>query len=67
MSPEAPGVFDLILESYHNVSGNWNWLVDEKVFTKEECDAFLDYAATFLSNVGNYYVSRLSNKHQMHN
>lgn len=67
MSPEAPGVFDLILESYRNVSGNWSRLVDEKVFTKEECDAFLDYAATFLSNVGNYYVSRLSSIYQMHN
>jgi hypothetical protein len=31
--------------------------VEEGGITADECDAFLDYAATFLSNIGNYYVS----------
>ena len=58
MSPEAPRVFDMILESYQSVSGDWNRLVEERTLEKEECDAFLDYAATFLSNIGKYYVSK---------
>ena len=39
-----------------HISEERNMLVAEKFISKEDCDAFLDYAATFLSNIGNYYV-----------
>lgn len=50
------GIFDFILELYASCSGNWRMLAEENGITADECDAFLDYAATFLSNLGNYYV-----------
>jgi dipeptidyl-peptidase III len=59
VSPESIGIFDFILELYYSCSGNWEMVVEENGITVDECDAFLDYAATFLSNIGNYYVSLL--------
>ena len=57
VSPESPIIFDFILELYRSVSGDWETLVRNGIVEAEECEAFLDYAARFLSNVGNYYVS----------
>ena len=57
VSPESIGVFDFILELYTSCSGNWGRLIEENDLSAEECDAFLNYSATFLSNIGNYYVS----------
>lgn len=57
VSPESTGIFDFLMELYASCSGNWNIIVEEGGITAEECDALLEYAATFLSNVGNYYVS----------
>ena len=57
VSLEAIGIFDFIIELYASCSGDWNALVAEGWMTQDDCNAFLDYAATFLSNVGNYYVS----------
>lgn len=56
VSPESIDIFDFILELYQSCSGDWDMLVAEGCIGQEDCDAFLDYAATFLSNVGNYYV-----------
>ncbi len=56
VSPESIDIFDFILELYGSCSGNWDMLVAEEYINQEDCDAFLDYAATFLSNIGNYYV-----------
>ncbi|KAJ5058664.1 peptidase family M49-domain-containing protein [Bipolaris maydis] len=57
VSPESTDIFNYILELYRSCSGNWDILVAEKHISQEDCDAFLDYAATFLSNIGNYYGS----------
>jgi membrane protease subunit (stomatin/prohibitin family) len=56
VSPESIDIFDFILEFHWSCSGNWDVLVAQHFITQEDCDAFLDYAATFLSNIGNYYV-----------
>ncbi|KAF2678548.1 peptidase M49, dipeptidyl-peptidase III [Lentithecium fluviatile CBS 122367] len=57
VSPESDDVFDFIIELYRSCSGDWDALVAEGSISQGECDALLDYAATFLSNIGNYYGS----------
>lgn len=57
VSPESIGIYEFILELNSTCSGDWKVLVDEGLISQEECDALLNYAATFLSNIGNYYVS----------
>jgi dipeptidyl-peptidase-3 len=59
VSPESPYIFDFILELYSTCSGDWHMFVTEGCISQEECDAFLDYAARFLSNIGNYYVRNI--------
>ncbi|RYP55899.1 hypothetical protein DL771_012275 [Monosporascus sp. 5C6A] len=56
VSPESPSIFDFILELYRTCSGNWRSLIGPDV-SSEDLQRFLTYAATFLSNVGNYYGS----------
>ncbi|KAI0113626.1 peptidase family M49-domain-containing protein [Nemania sp. FL0031] len=56
VSPESLAIFDFILELYHTCSGNWDALVEPGA-TREDIDKFLTYAATFLSNIGNYFGS----------
>ena len=56
VSPESTAIFDFIMELYASCSGDWKTLVVEDGITSEECATFLEFAATFLSNVGNYYV-----------
>ena len=55
VSPESPAIFDFVLELYQTCSGDWESLVDSRI-SSEELHRFLTYAATFLSNVGNYFV-----------
>lgn len=55
-SPESIDVFDFIIELYRSCSGKWNALVQEGYLGQADCDSLIDYAATFLSNIGNYYV-----------
>ena len=57
MSPEACFIYDFILELCSACSGDWNILVEQGDWKEQELEAFLDYSATFLSNIGNYYVS----------
>ena len=45
------------MELYHHCSGNWNALVQELGVSREHLHRLLTYFATFLSNVGNYFVS----------
>jgi len=47
------------MELYASCSGDWKTVIADDGITSQECAAFLEFAATFLSNVGNYYV-RLS-------
>ncbi|KPM44896.1 Dipeptidyl peptidase 3 [Neonectria ditissima] len=56
VSPEAPAIFDFILELHHVCNGDWSSLVGPGL-SKDDLQRFLTYAATFLSNVGNYYGS----------
>ncbi|GKZ34170.1 bifunctional diacylglycerol diphosphate phosphatase/phosphatidate phosphatase [Aspergillus brasiliensis] len=56
VSPEANGIFDFIIALYHSCDGNWEQLATKIDVSVQELDKFLDYAATFLSNVGNYFV-----------
>jgi dipeptidyl-peptidase III len=56
VSPEAIGIFDFILELHNDCSGNWSKLVSDSGVAEKQLEHFLLYAATFLSNMGNYYV-----------
>lgn len=62
-SPEANDIFDFIIELAVECAGNWSSLIEDYGIGSEDLDAFLDYAATFLSNLGNYYVCRHSGRH----
>lgn len=57
VSPEANGIFDFIMALYHSCDGNWEQLATETGVSVQELENFLEYAATFLSNIGNYFVS----------
>lgn len=59
VSPESPAIFDFILELHRTCSGNWRSLIGPNV-SSEDLQRFLTYAATFLSNVGNYYVRHVA-------
>lgn len=59
VSPEANGIFDLIMALYHSCDGKWEQLATEAGVSVQELENFLDYAATFLSNVGNYFVRNI--------
>ncbi|MCJ1326550.1 hypothetical protein MMC10_003215 [Thelotrema lepadinum] len=61
-SPESNSIFDLIIRLYAHSQGDWRRLAQSNGILPEELDAFLDYAATFLSNVGNYYVDKPSSR-----
>lgn len=43
---------------YKTCSGDWKQLSKVDGVDEEEVQAWLEYAATFLSNIGNYYVSQ---------
>lgn len=59
VSHEAIGIFEFIMELYASCSGDWRALSNRLEVESQEMDAFLDYAGTFLSNLGNYYVSMI--------
>jgi dipeptidyl-peptidase-3 len=58
VSPESPDIFDFIMDLYHACDGKWDTLVAQCNITPEELTLFLEYAATFLCNLGNSYVSQ---------
>ncbi|KAI9686372.1 MAG: hypothetical protein M1822_003717 [Bathelium mastoideum] len=45
------------MELYACCKGNWAMYVQENFAAKKDLEKFMEYAATFLSNVGNYYGS----------
>lgn len=61
VSDEANDIFDLIMEiqkcCWKGWQGRWAQMGAQLKISSEEVDAFLDFAAKFLSNVGNFYVS----------
>ena len=56
VSPESTLIFDLILELYSVCQGEWKSLASRTGVSIESLDLFLEYAAVFLGNIGNYYV-----------
>lgn len=56
VSPESPDIFDFIISLYHACGGEWDTLVAKCDITKADLESFLEYAAVFLCNLGNFYV-----------
>ncbi|KAL4779313.1 peptidase family M49-domain-containing protein [Aspergillus varians] len=57
VSPEANSIFDFIIALYLSCNGDWDHLASRANLDLHDLQLFLDYAATFLSNIGNYYGS----------
>lgn len=56
----SSGIFDFIMRLYeackNSYRGDWDALANACKVSHADVNAFLEYAATFLSNMGNYYV-----------
>ena len=57
ISPESETIFDLIVSQYKAVNGDWKKLGVETGVSEEAVQLWLEYAAGFLGNAGNYKVS----------
>ncbi|KAJ8059299.1 hypothetical protein OCU04_012263 [Sclerotinia nivalis] len=55
VSPESTNIFDFIIDLFHACGGKWETLILECKITSEELASFLEYAAMFLCNLGNFY------------
>ncbi|KAJ5109410.1 dipeptidyl-peptidase 3 [Penicillium angulare] len=53
-SPEAEGIYDLIIELHRACGGQWSIFCDRGV-QKDEVDSWLDFAGMFMSSFGNYF------------
>ena len=62
VSSESPDIFNFIMDLHHACGGKWNTLVAECNITAQELQSFLEYAGTFLCNLGNYYVGLASRR-----
>lgn len=56
VSRESNAIFDFILELYRSCAGDWARLAADTGISMDDLRRFLDYAAVFLGNVGNYFV-----------
>lgn len=56
ISPESEKIYDLIIYLYKAVGGDWKKLGVETGVSEEGVKLWLEYAAGFLGNVGNYKV-----------
>ncbi|WEW55553.1 dipeptidyl peptidase [Emydomyces testavorans] len=54
VSPESEPIYDLIISLYHACNGDWKSLGEKTGVCQEEVQHFLEYAAQFLGNCGNY-------------
>lgn len=54
VSPESEPIYDLILSLYRACNGNWTELSQKTNVSDEHLRFFLEYAAQFLGNCGNY-------------
>lgn len=54
VSPESEDIFDFIIELYKGSNGDWSALQKKAAINDEELKYFLEYAAMFLGNCGNY-------------
>ena len=54
VSPESEHIYDLIITLYKHCNGDWKKLQSDSNLSDDEMQHFLDYAAQFLGNTGNY-------------
>lgn len=54
VSPESEPIYDLIIGLYHASNGDWQGLSNTAGVSSEDLRFFLEYAAQFLGNGGNY-------------
>lgn len=54
VSPESEPIYDLIISLYTASQGNWSDLAQKTKVSPEDLRFFLEYAAQFLGNCGNY-------------
>ena len=54
ISPESEPIYDFIIALHKHTKGDYEALAQEAGLSQEELDAYLNYAAQFLGNLGNY-------------
>ncbi|EEQ28450.1 dipeptidyl-peptidase 3 [Microsporum canis CBS 113480] len=54
VSPESEPIYDLIISLYNTCKGDWKALATKTNTSPENLQFFLEYAAQFLGNCGNY-------------
>jgi hypothetical protein len=54
LSPESEPIYDFIIALHKHCNGDYDALAKEVELSKEDLDAYLNYAAQFLGNLGNY-------------
>lgn len=54
VSPESESIFDFIIELYKASHGDWKTLQNKAAVSDQDLQYFLEYAAQFFGNVGNY-------------
>lgn len=54
VSPESEGIYDFIITLHKHYNGDWKKVQADAKLSDEELKSFLDYAAQFLGNTGNY-------------
>lgn len=54
VSPESEHIYDFIVALHRHSNGDWKKLQKDAGLSDDELKAFLDYAAQFLGNAGNY-------------
>ncbi|KAH6636664.1 peptidase family M49-domain-containing protein [Chaetomium tenue] len=54
VSPESEHIYDLILALHKTAGGDWKALAEKANIDEQGLSAFLEYAAQFLGNSGNY-------------
>lgn len=54
LSPESEPIYDLIVTLHKSCGGDWNSLASKAGVEESELTSFLEYAAMFLGNAGNY-------------
>ncbi|KAG8627622.1 hypothetical protein KVT40_005105 [Elsinoe batatas] len=57
VSEEAAGIFRFIMSAFHLCAGDWKYFAALRWINEDDLDHFLNYSATFLSNMGNFYGS----------
>ncbi|KKY18485.1 putative dipeptidyl peptidase iii [Diplodia seriata] len=54
ISPESEHIYDFIVTLHRHYKGDWKKAQKDAGLSDDELNAFLDYAAQFLGNAGNY-------------